>query len=412
MINNQKLDKEQKAFLDILSSCIRQTTLSDLLLSAEEWNRVLSLAGIHNVAALVFEKVSDMSSFNKLPDYTQNKMETMVIVASQVKRTEAFLSLYQKCLKAGLHPIVMKGIVCRRLYGEYCDHRPSGDEDILICKGDYQLIQKIYIENGYFPENANVTPKQLEDLQEITFYNIQSGLTIEVHVNPIGHHNDLRRKMNDYFKCVFERSIVLNINGVNITTMCATDHFLYLVLHSFKHFISAGFGVRQVLDILLFEQEYADEIDWNYIETALKDIRAYSFFADLICIGERYLGFNTQLDISGNCPEELLIDLLGNGAFGNGTQEQRTALQMTNAAVAGNDKNSADTILRTIFPSKALMLNNHPELQERPWLLPICWIKRWGRFVSHNKSNGGNLAAESMKISKRRIELLRKYEIL
>ena len=34
MINNQKLDKEQKAFLDILSSCIRQTNLSDLLLSA------------------------------------------------------------------------------------------------------------------------------------------------------------------------------------------------------------------------------------------------------------------------------------------------------------------------------------------------------------------------------------------
>lgn len=218
--------------------------------------------------------------------------------------------------------------------------------------------------------------------------------------------------MNDYFMGVFERSIMLNINDVNISTMSATDHYVYLVLHSFKHFTSAGFGIRQVLDILLFEQEYADKIDWAYVEMVLKDIRAYSFWADLIYIGKQYLGFNSQLKRSENCPEDLLADLLGNGIFGNGTQEQRTALQMTNAAVAGNNRSRVDTILRTIFPSKSQILNNHPELQEKPWLLPICWVKRWGRFLVHNKANGGNLAAESMKISKRRIELLKKYDIL
>lgn len=339
-------------------------------------------------------------------------METMTSVATQARRTEAFLALYQKCLQEDIHPIVMKGIICRQLYGEYCDHRPSGDEDILIRKEYYPLIQKIFIENGYFPENANITPKQLEELQEITFHNIQTGLAIEVHVNPIGHHNNLRRKMNDYFMDVFERSVVLNINDINITTMSATDHYLYLVLHSFKHFTSAGFGIRQVLDILLFEQEYVDEIDWVYVERVLKDIRAYSFMADLAYIGKQYLGFKSQLSRSENCPEDLLADLLGNGIFGNGTQEQRTALQMTNAAVAGNKRSRADTILRTIFPSKSQMLNSHPELQEKPWLLPICWVKRWGRFLAHNKANGGNLAAESMKISKRRIELLKKYDIL
>lgn len=412
MLNNQRLDKEQKVFLEILSSSVHQTNLSDISLNAKEWDRVLSLARKHNVVTLVFEKASEVSAFTKLPTYTQNMMETMTIVASQARRTEEFLSLYQKCLQEDIHPIVMKGIICRQLYGEYCDHRPSGDEDILVCKEDYEQIQRILIENGYIPENSNVTHKQLEELQEITFHNTQSGLTIEVHVNPIGHHNNLRRRMNDYFMGVFERSIMLNINDVNISTMSATDHYVYLVLHSFKHFTSAGFGIRQVLDILLFEQEYADKIDWAYVEMVLKDIRAYSFWADLIYIGKQYLGFNSQLKRSENCPEDLLADLLGNGIFGNGTQEQRTALQMTNAAVAGNNRSRVDTILRTIFPSKSQILNNHPELQEKPWLLPICWVKRWGRFLVHNKANGGNLAAESMKISKRRIELLKKYDIL
>lgn len=66
----------------------------------------------------------------------------------------------------------------------------------------------------------------------------------------------------------------------------------------------------------------------------------------------------------------------------------------------------------TIFPSKIRMLGIHPELQEKPYLLPICWVKRWGRFLAHNKASDGNLTAESMKISKRRIELLKKYDIL
>lgn len=80
-----------------------------------------------------------------------------------------FLQFYKKFLKADVHPIVMKGIICRQLYGEYCDHRPSGDEDILIRKSEYEYVEKTLVENGYIPEKENVTLAQLEDAQEKTF---------------------------------------------------------------------------------------------------------------------------------------------------------------------------------------------------------------------------------------------------
>ena len=41
MLNNQRLDKEQKVFLEILSSSVHQTNLSDISLNAKEWDRVL-----------------------------------------------------------------------------------------------------------------------------------------------------------------------------------------------------------------------------------------------------------------------------------------------------------------------------------------------------------------------------------
>lgn len=58
------------------------------------------------------------------------------------------------------------------------------------------------------------------------------------------------------------------------------------------------------------------------------------------------------------------------------------------------------------------MINQNPEIIEKPWLLPVCWIRRWGRFLLHNKENGGGLAGESIRISQRRIDLLKKYGVI
>ncbi|WP_412853140.1 nucleotidyltransferase family protein [Amedibacillus dolichus] len=98
------------------------------------------------------EKASENDKFNNLPIYSQLAFETMPVVAGQARRTEAFLSLYKQFLKEGIHPILMKGLICRQLYGEYCDHRSSGDEDILIRNSDYKTVFHILEQNGYVPE--------------------------------------------------------------------------------------------------------------------------------------------------------------------------------------------------------------------------------------------------------------------
>lgn len=204
--------------------------------------------------------------------------------------------------------------------------------------------------------------------------------------------------------------------------MCATDHFLYLVLHAFRHFLAGGFGIRQVIDILLFQQKYYDEIDQDYIVKSLSKVHADKFLGDLIYIGNKYLGFSLPEISSQNCPDELLEDLFYGGIFGNETHEERTALELTKAAVANvhsseqSEKTGRFTTLGTmrklVFPSRRQIINSYPELEEHPWKLPVCWVRRWSKFLKYRKLSSGNLAAESMKISKRRIELLKKYDIL
>ena len=375
------------------------------------FSQVLSMAQAHNILPLVCEKLCEDPDFTKHPEFETYVNKAMEIIAVQAKRTDIFLALYQAFYRAGLHPIVMKGIMCRRLYGELCDHRPSGDEDILIQKSDFKRLSVVLSEQGFRSERSEVTEKQLEELQEISFYHRDSGLLIEVHTNPIGRENDIRCQMNACFQNVFEHLKQTEIAGTLLWTMDDTDHLLLLILHAFKHMTVSGFGVRQMLDILLFYERNEKTIDMAYILEMLEMVKAKKFFSDLIYLGNQYLGFH--FSSFGECyfAEELLDDLMRNGVFGNLTQAQQISRVMTDAAVAQRNKAGSANLIHAIFPGRKFLLTGYPKLIEQPWLLPICWIKRWIKFLKSKTGNKYHLAADSMEISNRKIDLLRKYDV-
>lgn len=401
----------QKNFLAIIKSAIHNQPLK--LMEPVDYSGILSLSREQNLQALVCEKLCESKQFRLSSDYGKAIGETVGSVTGQTVRTNVFLDLYREFAKAGLQPIVMKGIICRELYGKYRDHRPSGDEDLLIPREEFPALKEVMKADGFHMEMDEITDQELEALQEVTFDHPESGLHIEVHTNPIGKESGLRRHMNDYFKAVFTRKTAVEIEGTTIWTMNPTDHFLFLVLHSFKHLMSGGLGIRQALDICLFYEKYRQEIDRKYIWECLEQTDAAGFFADVLQIGRQHLGFAFEKEGEENCPEALLEDMLDNGIFGNTTQAERTAASMTTAAVDNRENYSkARAVYRAIFPRRQFMVAQNPELVEKPWLLPVCWVKRWRRFLLHNKENNGGLAGESVRISQRRIDILKRYGVI
>lgn len=415
------INDDEKCFMNILKALVNSDDsntheVSTIEFTTSLWSKIGVLAQYHNVFPLVVEAVASNATFVKLPEYSKCIYQTMPMVAEQVRKTEGFLFLYQLFVKEGIHPLVMKGLICRELYGQYKEHRPSGDEDILIKKQDYESVQRILREQGFRSDHENVISEaQLDELQEVTFYNPESRMTIEVHTNPIGRENNWHRKANECFSGVFEHVRDVEINGIKIRTMSHTEHLLFLVLHTLKHFTIGGVGIRQVLDILLYMKQYGRECDWDFITHNLYNLRADLFFTDLICIGNQYLGFDLHpFLLEPNCPDRLLKDMLESGIFGNSTEVQRNVGIWTSAAIEkGQSKsNRFQEIIYVIFPSKARLLSASPELAEKPWRLPLCWIKRWMRIIKRNSVNGNNLIIESKKLSQQRIELLKSYKIL
>lgn len=409
----KKLGADRENLMILLASALHPRQ-AKALCPPVNWQRILDEARRQNLMALVYEEAVRRGEMDDFPGREVYERETVGTVFGQMERSRVFLELYEGLAREGLRPIVMKGICCRQLYGSYRDHRPSGDEDLLIKKEEFPAVKRVLEQRGFRAEQEETTEEQLEQLQEVTFEGGEPSLHLEVHLNPMGKENHQRREMNRWFEPVFERTGAMEIDGVPLRVMNHTDHFLYLLLHTFRHFCSGGFGLRQAMDILLYQEAYEGEMDWNYLESAFTQLGLEGFFGDLIWIGNQMLGFSLK-ERQTRCPEELLEDMMRTGIFGNDTQEQRTAGQMTMAAVSGagiGRRGKLRLLFRTAFPEKARMIDLHPELVEKGWLLPVWWIQRWGRFLKHNQERGGGLAAESIRISRHRQKLLKSYGVL
>lgn len=98
---------------------IAKAAISGGYLPAEkvDWSTIFTLANQQKLLPIVFEAV------RKTPVAAENaalfaavKQQVIAQVLHQTMRASKFAGLYQKLRAAGLHPIVVKGQLCSRLY--------------------------------------------------------------------------------------------------------------------------------------------------------------------------------------------------------------------------------------------------------------------------------------------------------
>jgi len=404
------MDNQMRNFMEIIRYAIHNDSKDELpnLIEPVDWDKLENVFREHNLFAIFHEVASKFAEYREKPRYQENACFMLIMVGQQIKRTEEFLQLYQDFLKEDLHPIVMKGIICRQLYGKSGEQRPSGDEDIYVRKDEFFKVKAVLEARGYVCEFEEVTEAQLTHIQHITFTEPKNGYLIEVHPNPMGHRNNMRAQMNSYFENAFENTRIENVKDTTIYTFSHTEHFLFLILHSVKHFVEGGVGIRQMLDVLLYQEKYENEIDWNTLKGMLQETHTDGFLGDMQYIGTQYLGFDFSIQLQENCPDVLLEDMWISGVFGKKDRDDTVAASIT-MEVLNHEKRGLYAWFRAGFPSRELMIDAFPYLKEKPWMLPVEWVKRWGRFLKKASKHDGNLMLDGVNKSRKRMKMLKKY---
>lgn len=412
-----KIELENRILLELLRSFMDGEVL-DLTEKNISWERIYQFSLIHNVLPMTYESAYQISEFGKAPENLRAtwKRQTIATVMNQMQRTSRFLEIYRKINQAGLEVLVVKGIICRLLY-EKPDHRTSNDEDLFVRRQDFQRCHQIFLEEGLVAEQGT----DLEQKDVVSYHDPGSGLHIELHQQLFSEESAAYGNFNAMFKQSMEKHIVQMVDNVPVMTMNYTDHMLFLICHSFKHFLHSGFGIRQICDMVMFANKYGENIEWHYIMKQLRQIQGDVFWVNLVDIGVRYLGFSRekahfypetygiQMD-----SEALLEDIFEAGVFGKSSENRLHSSNITLGAYADSGNSTGSTLLKTLFPKRKYLTGRYPILQKIPVLLPVMWLHRllsYGMKLLPGKRKTVS-AAESLDIGNKRIELMKKYRII
>lgn len=377
------------------------------------------LAAVHLMVPAVYETIRK----DRLLDRQEYagiagafKRQTIREVFLQTQRAEGFLDIYRKLCHAGIRPLVVKGIVCRSFYA-LSDYRVSSDEDMLLLPEDFPVCDNLLLENGFSRENVDTRALP----HEIPYINRTNGVYLELHFSLFPESSGAYGHLNEEFRDVFSRCVSVEVQGTAVWTLHPTDHLFYLICHSFKHFLHGGFGIRQLCDMVMMAEHDGKEIDWDSIGEKLQRLHMDSFWAALAQTGRVWLGFDwgkaeykQELQSADVGYEELLLDILNSGIYGDSSAARKHSSNITLAAAETGKKSTLHAMKKSLFPELDYMRRGYGFLERYPWLLPAAWAMRIGKYLVNRKSDraaSGEPSAE-LEIGRERVALLKKYRII
>lgn len=411
------MDTLHRQFLQILRAALRgQPAESCIDLTEADWQQLFRLAGTHKVLPLVYEAVYTSPSLRGTAMAVSAKRSVLMQASMQAAKTADFVRLYAQLQAAGITPLVVKGAVCRSLYPKP-DLRPSSDEDLLIEPEWYTQCDEQLKTFGLQPQTDD---EQAAAAYEVPYRGDASPLFIELHRSLFPPESAAYGDWNRFFAHIFERAVPVRLDGVTVYTPAPTDHLFYLICHAFKHFLHSGFGIRQVCDIVLYANRWGCDVDWQRLWEDCCAIRAQTFAATLLRIGQKYLVFDPR---AACCPPQwldaaadetaLLDDLLCGGVYGDATPSRKHSSTITlNAVAAQKQGRQAAGAAAALFPTASQLQTAYPYLKQHPWLLPAAWAQRLWRYGWQAFSTPQNTPAQALQLGAERVALLRQYGIL
>ena len=397
------LTKTETQFLNIAKAAISGTEIST---DAVDWTAIFTLSNQQKLLPIIFDAVRQTDAARENPAlFAAVKQQVISQVLNQVVRSAEFADLYKRLRVAGLHPVLVKGALCSRLY-PLKDHRISADDDIYVQDSEFLDCHEQLLAE----ELTTDTPAdELPTADEVSYLKEGRPLYIEMHRHLFDSSEDAHDELNHFF------ADIQPIEMAGFLAMPPHEHLLYLILHAYKHFVSCGIGLRQFCDIGLWAQAYHEQIDWQRLYDQCASVHAATFATAAFKIACGYLGIKFDLPAPLEASidvEPLLHDTLCGGVYGSNDYTRLHSSTVTLNAVKASRAGEKSSVLSSIFPKKEYLERRYQYLKKHPYLLPVAWIQRIVNYAMEKQTSVDNSAAGSIKLAKERIKLMKLYNII
>ena len=399
-------------FLDAVSAAVHGRRVQWKPLPAEQWLALFRLAEQQKLLPLLADAALDHSGAAEDPVCAAARGTARRQVLEQAQKDAAFLPVYRRLREAGIDALVIKGSLCRSVYPNG-GLRISADEDLLVPEADFAEACRIFDAFGLHSAPGSDPLHSAE----IGWHGANGLLYIELHKYLFAPDSGPFSLLQTVFRDVFSRARDYPLDGdLSLRSLSPHDHLLYLLLHAMKHFIRTGFGLRQICDVGLWASHWGSEIDWALLEQQTQSVNGKTFCAALFEIAEQRLGIAQELPAFWRenvpDPKPMLQDLLEGGIYGSATRSREHTARITQDAVCAQQRGKQHSLRTALFPPAKALESDYPVLKSRPVLLPLIWQKRLTQYLLHSLGSRDDRPADTVKLGRKRLELLREYGIL
>ncbi len=258
----------------------------------------------------------------------------------------------------------MKGHMMRRIYPAL-DLRMSCDLDVYFDPQYRDVLRKWVLSQGFVEEE--------EDVHNDAY--TRGNLNFEAHHSL--SESDARERA--YYANIWERCVTEDGLCHRFTD---EDFYLYMLLHTRKHFYEGNIGVRAVLDIHIYRTAHP-HMDEGYLAREAEVLSLTAFAATMERLARVWFeGGEEDADMA------TLGDYVMEGGV-RATGEQHILMRAANNPRGGKIR----YLLALIFPNYTYMARYFKFLRRCPILLPFAWVGRWFRILfSHGKQRRNHLS--------------------
>lgn len=427
--------KKQYEILIYLLSCMLQGRIpEEELLTGIDLEYLYQLATEHSVGAMVcavLEKTSVFYADSRKTDEKEDvvsERNTDAVSAGDVHRERDVSALRKKWLEikqnalrkailmdsereilqdalnqAGIWHVFLKGAVLADWYPVY-GIREMADQDILYDSSRQEDMMNIMLGLGYTAESIGKSHHDVYYKPPI--YNF------EMHTALFGKGHD--PVWVDYYRDIRNRLIPVKAYTF---AMSWEDLYIHVIAHGYKHYRSAGTGLRTLTDQYVFLQRYESALDWKYIvrelntlgieeyERTTRSLVKKLFSGNLIYLKTETLAdrkgwgrkhgsssgddkssrlITEKKDIPGTLSQEeteYLYYILNSGVYGSMEHFVENQLKKIDTGDKSVTWRKLRYLIKRIFPGREYFHDVYPIFEKYAILRPFFWIYRIGRAI-------------------------------
>lgn len=353
---------QQENFIRMLRSVMMDLPCEQL--QQPDFSEIFQIAQAHKMAAFPFYSLPYLPK-EQQPDrqiaavWRRTAMQEMIVDANYTYAYHALLEIFEQ---NQIYALPLKGFALKQVYPKP-ELRSVGDLDFLCHAGQREKIHSCLCAYGYVAAKFDCG-------DEDTYY-LPNGICVEIHTDV---RVDACSPETEDYLIGLEKCAAPHKDFRYVQCLPAEDHYIYIMLHLLKHFMSKGTGIRSILDIWTYRRQIP--MDEKRLEKMWKQFGLETFVSAVESLAEDWMSGTAPTGIQATLGDYIA----GSGVYGNA--QNRVNSMLTDAGASAGGKKLKYLCKRVFWPYHR-MLYHYPVLKKAPVLLPAFWVHRLWSALLH-----------------------------